>query len=111
MSATQEHTRRPVHAGGQMKHEREARRNGRPTPKFSRDGETGPRRKPQWVCKGSPSMREARHRQYTDTLGSRSTPEAKRNTTGKPVRTGGPYKDHDHEKRGGRPTPEAPMGV
>ena len=88
MSATQEHTRRPVHAGCQMKHDREARRNGKSTPKFSRDGETGPRRRLQWREEGNPSTREARHQHYDDILGSRST--HRRPHEGKPERPGGP---------------------
>ena len=82
-----------------MKHDREARRIGRPTTKFNRDGEAGPRRRPQWVCKGSPSTREARHRQYNDTLGSRSTPEAQCRGYGKPVGSGGPQRSSTETRR------------
>ena len=110
MSATQEHTRRPVHAGCQMKHDREARRDGKSTPKFSRDGETGPRRKLQWREEGNPSTREARYQQYDDILGSRSTHRRPNE------RQPGSLKDReahnrDQPGRGGRSTPEAPMGV
>ena len=92
-----------------MKHNREAHRIGRPTTKFNRDGEAGPCRRPHWVCKGSPSTREARHRQYNDALGSRPTPETRWNTTGKPVER--EAHDEVQYERGGRSTPETPMGV
>ena len=72
-----------------MQKGREARRIGRPTRKINRDGEAGPRRRPQCDIGGSPSTREARHRHYNDMLGSRSMPEAKRNATGRPVEAGG----------------------
>ena len=60
MSATQEHTRRPVHAGCQMKHDQH-----------------------------TPSEREA-HAEVQQGRGDRSTPEAPMEGGGKPVHAGGP---------------------
>ena len=76
--------------GSPMQKVREARRIGRPTTKINRDGEAGPRRRPQCDVGGSPSTRKAQHRRYNDIHGSRSTPEAKRNATERPVEAGGP---------------------
>ena len=85
MSVTQEHIRRPVHAGGHMNHDQHtpSEREARVEVQQGQGDRSTPR--PQWVCKGNLSTREARHQQYDDVLGSRSTPEAKRKATGKSV--------------------------
>ena len=59
-----------------MIHDRDARRDGRPTIEHSKSQEAGRRRRSRCMCKGSPFMLEARGRQHINMHGSRSTPEA-----------------------------------
>ena len=91
-----------------MQKVREARRIGRPTTKINRDGEAGPRRRPQCDVGG-----EARPRGRPDINNTMTYLEAGPLIGG---HTKGSLKDReapnrDQPGRGGRSTPEAPMNV